>query len=245
MKSKALLLAGALLAAPLAAEAAAEVGVKGVFWFPALSGDFTISDVVVGQRVRASGEVEDVADDETAFVGELFLKLGAHRLAAGGTRFDYSGDRGSLEYTMLDFTYQWDAIDLENVLAGFSFGPVLQVKYVEGDVEFRPLGTQLVTLAENFEAAVPMIGLGLHLGILADLLEARARAAWVGYRGNSILDAFAELSYNPLPFVELVGGYRHLALDLDVGDFVAGDGDLVLDFAQSGPYVGAALKIGF
>ena len=60
---------------------------------------------------------------------EIFLQLGAHHLSLAGYRADYKGDHGSsLKYDQLEATYQWDLVDLENWIAGTSFGPVLQVK---------------------------------------------------------------------------------------------------------------------
>jgi hypothetical protein len=242
MKVKTLFAAGLLLLAPLSAPAAVELGVKGTFWFPRLSGDFDIGTGIA----RQTGDFEDRLgfDDESVLVGEVFLQGGSHRLSLSGTRFDYKGRGGSLDYNMLDLVYEWLVIDLENVLAGFSLGPALQVKYVSGDLDVDPVVPGAPFVRENFEAPVPLVGLALHVGLLKDLLEARGRAAGMGFRGNSIVDAYAELSFNPLPFIELVGGYRHLELDLDANDFVGGDGNLKLDLTQTGPYLGLALKVG-
>ncbi|MBI5442483.1 MAG: hypothetical protein HY900_14870 [Deltaproteobacteria bacterium] len=240
MKAKALLLAGSLLLAPLSAHALVELGAKAVFWFPEISGDFEVGTGLT----RQIGDVKDLTSDESALVGEVFLRGSNHLLSVSGARFDLSGPRGSLEYTMLDFAWEWDFINLENVFAGFSLGPVLQVKLLDGTLDVLPT-VAAARFTEDFTAPVPLLGLGVHVGLLKDILEARARATAIGYAGNSLVDASAEVSYNPLPFIEVVGGYRHISIDLDTDNVAAAEGNnVILDFRQSGPYLGVAVKVG-
>lgn len=248
-----------LLLLPSAAHAL-EVGVKGAYWFPNFSGEFRLdSGSIEGTPVDLKDDLG--VDDENFFFGEAWLWVGDHHLTLSGMRVDYSGDKvlaetivfggttfeaqgrveSSLEYTMLDLAYQYDLIDLENVLAGFSLGPILQVKYLDGKVKMKGSGTVngvdgTVEESETFRLPIPLVGLGTHIGLLGDWLEFRARAVGIGYRGNFLLEAQGELSYNPFPFLELVGGYRHFRIDVD-------EQDVLLNYTQTGPYVGLSLKL--
>lgn len=244
MKVKALVVAVPLLLAPLSAHAVVELGAKGAYWFPKLSGDLEIGDI--------RGDVKDELgfSNENVPMGEVFFRAGSHHLTLGAARFDYSGKtaelgKTSLEYTMIDLAYQWDLINLDNKLGGFSLGPILAVKYVEGDLEAEVDDGELIHVRakENFKAPLPMVGLGAHVGILANYVEARARGVGMSYRGSSILDLSAELAFHPIPFVELTGGYRYIAVDVKGEDLTGGEGDLRLDFTQSGPYLGLLVKL--
>jgi len=237
---------------------ALEVGAKATYWLPQFSGEFRLdSNGIEGTTVDL---VDDLGiEDENFFVGEAWLWIGDHHLILSGTRVDYSGEEtlseevvfggqtfviggraeSSLEYTMLDLAYQYDLIDLENPVGGFSLGPILQVKYLDGEVKMSGDGqvggsTGHVEESETFRIPLPMVGLGAHVGVLADWLEVRARAVGIFYQGDSILDLQGEAVLTPFPFLEIVGGYRHFAIDVDRDD-------VLLDYRQSGPYAGAAL----
>ncbi|MBW2109503.1 MAG: hypothetical protein JRI36_12690 [Deltaproteobacteria bacterium] len=121
---------------------------------------------------------------------------------------------------------------LENVLAGFSLGGVFHLKYLDGDVRLNTTG---VDEKEDFTVPIPMIGLNLHLGILANILEARVAGTGIAYSGDSMYDVFGELSWTPFAFVDVHGGYRIFATDID-------QDDVVLDYKMSGPYVGVTVS---
>lgn len=237
MDLRALATLAALALAPPSAHAllGTEIGVRGTYWVPTLSGDMSVDDTPMF-------DVEDDLDFDDGMEqgipgGEVFLRLGDHHLSVAGYRVDYSGTHDtSLEYTQLEATYQWDLIDLENWIAGTSFGPVLQAKYLEGDAE--------IGSSESFKLIVPMVGLGGHVGILKDYLEARFRGLWVGYQGNQAVDAFGEIGLTLFPFVDLSAGYRYIKVDLDASDLPGSSGDFVLDVTQAGPYVSLCVQFG-
>lgn len=230
------------------AAGAFEVGARVAYWIPQLSGEVRLDDGVKGDTVDFTDDLG--VDDENFFFGDAWLWIGDHHLILSATRVDYSGTKTlsspitfgdkpfsgrtdtSLEYTQLDLAYRYDLIDLENILAGFSLGPQVQVKYLDGEVRMEAAGQEE---SQSFQIPIPMVGLGGHLGILADLLEVRAHAVGMAYRGNRIVEASGEVSYNPLPFIELVAGYRYFQIDVETDD-------LTLDYAQTGPYVGVGAK---
>jgi len=225
-----------------------EVGVRGYYWFPDLSGDI---------RVDGNGVTGDTLDLETDLgmedqsypVIEIFGGLGSHHFSFSYYRADYEGSNttsftfngltftglinSSLEYDAYDFMYQYDLLDMENILAGFSLGLVGKVKFFDGNASVQ--STTLST-SQDFSVPIPMLGLNLHIGILADILEARLLVTGSGYSNNTIIDSQADVSFTPFPFLDISGGYRLFAVDIDIDDVVA-------DFSTSGPYV--ALTISF
>lgn len=231
---------------------ALEFGVRGYYWFPKISGELAVGDDgITGTRLDIEDDLN--IDDENIPSVEAFLGAGRHHLSLTYTPLDYSGDaffsqpisfRGQsfvgdvtsdFDATMLDLDYQYDLLNLENILAGFSIGPILKVKYLDGDVKLKAVATG-VEQKESFSYALPMIGVGAHVGIIANLLEARAKVTGMAYSDNHIYDAMADLSFTPFPFLDIHGGYRYLKVKYD-------EDDVYIDTKFTGPYV--ALTVGF
>ena len=133
----------------------------------------------------------------------------------------------------MDFHYQYDFLNLENVLGGFSLGGVFQVKYLDGSVSLK---TTVIDEKEDFTLPIPMVGLNLHVGILAQILQARLRGTAISYSESTIYEVMGDISWTPLPFVDIHGGYRKFIIDID-------EDDLTFDYDMSGPY--AALTVSF
>ena len=229
--------------------AAMDLGVRAYYWMPGLDGDMNYY----------SGDKLDLEDDlgmdkESYPVVDIFAGFGNHHLLFTYYKADYSGSEklkdtidfgdstflagikvdSKLEYKVMDFAYQWDAIDLENMLAGTSLGLVGKVKYmditsvkIEGGGESEEV---------DVSGPIPMLGANLHVGILADIIEARFQVTGIGYSGNSVVEYFGDISYNPFPFVGIHAGYRSFAVNVDVDDLDA-------NFTTAGPY--GAITIGF
>jgi len=227
-----------------------EVGVRGYYWFPGLSGDLRVDGSgVTGTTLDLENDLG--MDDESYPVIEIFGGLGNHHLSFSYYSADYEGTKTlaspinfdglnftglintSLEYDVYDFMYQYDLLDMENILAGFSLGLVAKVKLFDGNVSVTS-ATQSAN--QDFTAPIPMLGLNLHMGILADILEARLLVAGIGYGDGTIFDSQADISYTPFPFLDIHGGYRLFAIDIDTDDVQA-------DYSTSGPYV--AITVSF
>jgi len=228
-----------------------EVGARGHYWFPTLDGDVKVDNDTPGTTIDFDKDLG--IDDENYPSVEAFVGLGNHHLSLTYTEIDYSGKKtltrnivfngmpysigdeveSSIEYTMIDLHYQYDLLDLENILAGFSLGGVFQVKYLDGDIGLKTTG---IDEEEDFTLPIPMLGVNLHLGILADILEARVRGTAIGYSGNTIYELMADISFTPFPFIDIHGGYKTFVIDID-------EDDAVLDYDMSGPYV--ALTVSF
>jgi outer membrane protein len=240
-----LLLAGSAFAAP-----GFEVGVRGAYWFPELTGDAQ-TDTIGDTRFDFKDTI-GVKDENIPF-GEAFLRFGNTTLRVGYTQLTFDGNKtisdnvtfngttyfagenvnSSLDMKMLDGELQFDFLRPDVGVAGFNLGLLLKVKYVDGQVELRSV-SQGATV-KDFKAPIPMVGAAAGVGFLKDMVRVDARAAGIAYSGNHLYDADAYASFAPLPFVRIQGGYRHIDLKIDE------DGTLA-SFKLSGPYIGAQLS---
>ena len=232
--------------------AAVELGVRAYYWLPGLNGD------VRDGSGSASGTKLDLESDigmdrESYPMIEFFAGFGDHHLSFTYYRAEYSGSESlkedvvfgdttylegtevdsKLEYTVMDFVYQWDAIDLENFLAGASLGLVGKVKYFDITAGLESDGD---SAEADISVPIPMIGANLHVGILADIIEARLQVTGIGYSGNSVVEFLGDVSYTPFPFMDIHAGYRSFSMNVDVDDVEA-------NLLTAGPYV--ALTISF
>ena len=237
-----------------ASTSAFEIGARGYYWFPSLDGTARVDENgIVGTTVDFDKDFG--IEDENYPLFEVFLGGGKHHLSFIHTHIDYSGRKrltreiifhgqtysindlvtSSIEYKMMDLLYQYDFLNLDNVLMGFSLGLVLQAKYLDGDVSLRNGGYE----KEDFIFLIPMIGFNLHIGILADIIEARIRGTAVGYSGNTIYELMADISLTPLPFLDIHGGYKRFVIDIDED---IDEDDTIFDYDMSGPYLAITLS---
>ena len=231
-----------------------EIGARGYYWFPSLDGNVKVDEAaIIGDTINFEKDLG--IEDENYPSVEVFLGGGRHHLSLTYTNIDYSGKKkltreitfngedyavdalvtSSIEYKMMDLHYQYDFLNLENVLAGFSLGLVFQVKYLDGEVGLKSTTFIDIDEKEDFTFPIPMIGLNLHIGMLADVLEARLRGTAIGYAGNAIYELMADISWTPLPFLDIHGGYKSFVIDID-------EDDVVFDYDMSGPFVALTLS---
>ncbi|HOO00017.1 MAG TPA: hypothetical protein P5269_06790 [Syntrophales bacterium] len=232
-----------------------ELGVRAYAWFPDLktSEIQTIQNAAEGTKIDAK-DVLGVGN-KALFIGEIYGGLGKHHGSFTYTPVGYSDDKiiptditfngvtftrnssvkTEIGYAMLDFKYQYDIVNMENILAGFSFGPMAQVKFSTGETKLNAAGG--TEQKKSFSSILPMVGVGAHVGLIANLLEARAQVTGGGYGGgNYAVEALADISVTPFPFVDINAGYKAVKLKMDVNDYV-------MDQFLTGPYV--ALTVGF
>jgi outer membrane protein len=229
-----------------ASSSAFEVGARGYYWFPSLDGNVEVDKArIVGTSIDFEKDLG--IDDESYPTIEAFIQADKHHFSVAYTSIEYSGTKtltrsivfdgktysasslvnSLIEYRQVDFAYQYDFLNLENILAGFSLGGVFQVTYLDGKVGLKTTG---IDEKEEFALPIPMIGLNLHVGLLADILEGRMRGTAIGYSGNMIYELAGDVSYTPFPFLDIHGGYKIFVIDID-------EDDIVLDYGLSGPYI--------
>jgi outer membrane protein len=242
--------AGVLLMAGSAFAASGfEVGARGAYWFPELSGDARTSET---GDTRFDFEDDLGVGDENIPFGEAFLRFGKTTIRVGYTQFSFDGNKeltrtivfngtpflvsdnviSGLDLKMLDGEVQYDFLRPDVGVAGFNLGLLLKVKYVDGEVELRNSTT---TETKDFKAPIPMVGAAAGVGFLKDMVRVDARASGIAYSGNHLYEVDAYASFAPLPFVRIQGGYRYIDLKIDESDVLA-------SFTLSGPYLGAQLS---
>ena len=243
-----------IIALTLATPAVAvEFGLRGSYWAPGLNGDLKVdADDLPGTKVDLKSDLG--MDEESYPVLEAFLGLGKHHLSLTYYTAEYTGKRelgeeinfdgntyavgelinSEFSYSVFDFEYRYDLIDLENFLAGGSIGAVAKLKYMDGLVSLE--SETIEKKEEKFIAPIPMLGAHVHLGLLADYLEFRAQLAGIGYSGALLYEGYADVSLTPFPFIDIHAGYRAFVLDVD-------SDDIEMNFDTTGPYIG--VSVGF
>jgi hypothetical protein len=181
-----------------------EAGIRGMYWFPDLS--------ATAQTVTAGVAESETLSQDIEFNGQIFP----------------ASDNviSSLDVDMIDAELQVDILRPNFVAASFYLGLIAKVKYVDLDLE---LTSTALTEKEDFQGAVPMIGLAAGVGFLNDLLRVDVRATGMAYSGNHLYEADAFASLVPFPFLRIQGGYRYIDLKAD-------EDDLLADVELSGPY---------
>jgi len=229
-----------------------EIGARGYYWFPDFSAEVRVDNSsVVGTSINAEDDL-GIGNESYPSV-EVFGGIGSHHISLMYTKADYSGEKtiskpitfmgqtfatstpvqSDLDLTMIDLEYQYDLLDMENLLAGFSLGVIGKVKYLDGEVRLR---SSLYDKTETFSIPIPMVGVGAHIGILADILEARAKVTGIGYSGSMFYEALADISLTPFPFIDIHAGYKIMKLDVDDVS------DIYVDIEFQGPYVGLTVS---
>jgi hypothetical protein len=138
-----------------------------------------------------------------------------------------------LKTSMIDLEYQYKLLNFKNIFAGLSLGIIAKVKYFDGDVR---INSSAYDTQKDIHLPIPMIGVGAKIGLLANILEVRAKVTGMGYSGSFFYDAMADLSVTPFPFLNIHGGYRAMSVKIDnVSDVYA-----KMDF--TGPYVGLLIS---
>ncbi len=232
-----------------------EIGARGYVWFPDLKkADVqTIANGIQGSDISAK-DMLGVGNKITYSV-EAYGGIGKNHISLMYTPFGYKTDallataltyngipyaansavHTDMVYSMFDLKYQRDLINMENILAGFSLGGIAQIKYSTGSFKLNGAGNP--EQSRSFNSFIPMIGVGAHIGILANLLEVRAQVTAGGYSSNNYsYEGMADLSLTPFPFLDIHAGYRLLQQKMDINDYK-------MDTLYTGPYVG--LTIGF
>jgi hypothetical protein len=230
-----------------------EIGARGLYWIPSFKADIKVdSDGVVGNTLNLK-ETLGVKDEYFPSF-EIFIGHAGHHLNIAYTPMAYSGSTSltrditfngrtfatgsrvetDLKLRMYDLEYRYTFLDFENLAVGFSFDAIGQVKVIDTEARINA-PTNNIGAAGKFQAPMLMVGLGTHVGILRDLLEARVKATGMAYSNSYLYEAQADLSLTPLPFLDIHIGYKMIRLKID-------QGDVFLDSEFAGPYVGLTVS---
>ncbi len=231
--------------------AAFEIGARALYWFPGFKGDVRVDGGgLAGNRINLKDELG--IDNKSYPTFEVFGGLGKHNLSLAYTPIDNSGSatlsrqvtfngqtfgaganvNSDLRLRMLDLEYQYTLLDMENILAGFSLGAIGKIKYIDGEARISSTGKES---SDTFKLPIPMVGVGAHVGLLLDILEARAKATGMAYSDSYLYEGVADLSYTPFPFLDIHAGYKVIRVHYDRDD-------TFLDAEFTGPYVGLTVS---
>lgn len=231
-----------------------EIGARGHYWFPGFEAEMRSDGAArTGTNINIK---ENLAIGTEAFPAvEVFGGIGRSRFGLTYTPIRYSGSTtlanpidfsgqtfakgiqvaSDLTLRMLDLEYRYAALDLKNVLAGFSIDLIGQIKYLDGEAKITATTTGIEG-KQSIRLPVPMVGVGANAALLLDIIEARAKITGIAYSGDYLYEAVADLSLTPFPFIDIHAGYKIIRMNFDRNDLF-----LKADFA--GPYV--ALTVGF
>ncbi|MCX5818894.1 MAG: hypothetical protein NT047_03125 [Deltaproteobacteria bacterium] len=231
-----------------------EIGVRGYYWFPGFKTDMKSDSAgLTGSDINLKDNL-DIGTKAFPSV-EVFGGLGKHHLGLTYTPIAYSGSTrlaipinfsgktfaagtdvdSDLKLRMLDLEYRFTALNMENILAGFSLDVIGQIKYIDGEAKIFAPATGMEG-KESIQLPIPMVGVGAHIGLLLNILEARAKITGIGYSGNYLYEALADLSFTPFPLLDIHAGYKVIRVHLDRND-------LYLNSEFAGPFV--ALTVSF
>ena len=163
-----------------------EAGVRGMYWFPDLSATAQTTTAGVPETKFDLKDDLGVGDEEFAS-GEAFVRFGRVTLRVGYTPISLDGSKtlsqeiefngeifpvndnviSSLDVKMLDAEVQVDILRPDFVAASFYLGLIGKVKYVDLDLELT--STTTLTEKEDFQGAVPMVGLAAGAGFIYPL----------------------------------------------------------------------------
>lgn len=230
-----------------------EIGARGLYWLPSFKADIKVDSAGLTGSTLNLKDTLGVKDASFPSV-EIFAGNGRHRLTAAYTPIAYSGattlsqtiafdgrtfalnNRVETELTlrMFDLEYRYTFLDFENLAAGFSFALIAQVKYIDGDAKINAPADG-IGAAYAFRAPMPMLGLGAHVGLISNLLEARVKATGIAYSDSHLYEASGDLSFTPFPFLDIHAGYKMIRLKIDRSE-------LFLQSEFSGPYIGLTVS---
>lgn len=227
-----------------------EIGARGYAWFPTLKSNLRDSgnsirgtefnlkdDLSLGSKPYPSIEIYgglgkshvSLMYTEAEYSGSTNL---IRPITFNGTTFNSAVDSG-FKIRMLDIAYKYDVLDLGNLLAGFSISAIGKLKYIEGETSISSFDRET---SSTVRLPIPMVGGAAHIGILANILEARAELTGIGYNGNFLYEALADLSLTPFPLLDIHGGYKIIGIHIDQDDVY-----FATEF--TGPYL--AVTLGF
>jgi len=139
--------------------------------------------------------------------------------------------QSTLDSSIIDLSYTYYLINLDDVPSRLQIGIESSVKFVSSKALLSTTG-----LSQSVSANVPIPTIGVRGRVaLADFIGLTGNVGYLGYAGNSFLDAQVQVEFSPLPTLGVYAGYRQIALKIDkLG--------LKVDTTFAGPFAGAFFR---
>lgn len=226
-----------LLAAPAGA---LELGVRATYWVAFMDADIKVDvNNIQGNDIN----VKDLLGMDSNYftvleawmgMGKNYLYLGFLNTDFGGTRtineqVTYNGVtypvntelKSDMDLTILDLSYEYRLLDINAILAGFDLGLVANAKllYVDTSLYGQDNGGVNTEALAQYNAIVPMFGVRARLGLLVNILEARAILLMQPFGEERVGDLLLDVSFTPFPFLDLHVGWRSMVIDVSKADY--------------------------
>lgn len=165
------------------------------------------------------------------FKGDLRVDKNSVR----GTEIDLKDDLG-VKNENVSFVEAYFGVGKHEITFMYAQVNFSGTKYFDGNVRLHSstIGSAYDN-TQDIHAPIPMIGLGAKIGLLANILEARAKIIGMGYSGSFFYDAMADVAVTPFPFFDIHAGYRAMSLKID------NISDVYANMSFTGPYIGVAI----
>ena len=238
-----------LLAVSTPAQADETVYIKAGYMMLTPSGQFAATINNVGTRIDMEQDLN--FDNSTQPTGEIGINLGNSLFTIGFMPVSFTGTgtlarpisyngqtftagttvTSEFKADIIDIGYTYYLINMDDLPSRFQLGIETSAKTIITKTSMTGGG---MSSTKNITVPIPTLGLRSRIA-LADFVGVVGRVGYLGYAGNTFLDADIQVEFSPLPTIGVYAGYRHLQLELDSSGVFA-------NVTFNGPYAGAFFR---
>jgi len=229
------------------AQADETVSIKVGYMLLSPSGQFGATVNNVGSRIDMNTDLN--FGNSTQPTGEIGISLGDSLLSFGFVPMSFSGNgtlvtpvvfngtpfagavQSEFKADLIDFGYTYYLVNMDDMPSRFQLGFESSVKMIMAKTSMTGGG---LAASKNVTLPIPTLGLRGRVA-LADFIGVTGRFGYLGYAGNSFLDADAQIEFSPVPTLGIYAGYRQMSLKID-------SSGLFVDTTFKGPYAGGFFR---
>lgn len=238
-----------MLGIPAYVHADETIAIKAGYMMLTPSGQFAASVNNTGTRINLEQDLN--LDNSNQLTGEVGISLGdslfslayiplsftsnsiiARPIIYNGQTFT-AGTTVASEFKadIIDIGYTYYLLNMDDLPSRLQLGVETAAKTIIVKSSMAGGG---INSSKNITVPIPTVGLRGRVA-LADFIGVVGRVGYLGYSGNTFLDADIQVEFSPLPTLGIYGGYRHLKLELDTNGVFAST-------TFNGPYAGVFFR---